>query len=275
MESIVVVKTKKTPRRQKLLEFFVRRYGKKFGKSKLKRYRRLLKYKRLNQYKDGVFYCKSGKPITEERVLKYEGMSHALIREYFPALYVNEAAYNYDDLLSSCRIEIFLALLNGFDPEKALTSNKENPEERAKIEKRKRENIEFTLAESEKSIVWGRLNNYLRRTRWKNHPAVRGGMTGSLDYLYERAASLYETSLSVDYKIGAYIEPTEERPEIVFEKDKLLNLVREQGPAAAKKKFLRMGKDKREAIVDMLRKQNLGSRMMSRILNEEVTNADS
>ena len=75
----------------------------------------------------GVFYCLSGKPITDERVSKYENMCHERVRSFFPALALYEAASNYDDLIADCRREVFLAILDGFDPVKAMTSTHKDP----------------------------------------------------------------------------------------------------------------------------------------------------
>lgn len=259
MKNKDVVRKKHKPKsRQKVVEFFKRRYGSVKGNSFAKKYRRLKKYKATNQYRDGQFYCKGNKPITEARVGQYDGMFHKLIREYFPALFVNEAAYNYDDLAMACRVEVFLALLDGFDPAKAMTSTKEDPVLRAEIEASKAANPEGALERAEKNIVWGRLHNYLRRTRWKYHPSQRGGMTGSLDFLLKPSNSATRSGTSSEgvsyneYKRGLFTPAEEECSEILDLKQRLIGVLEDKGVEEAKALFMTLPAEYREAVVDIL-----------------------
>lgn len=146
--------------------------------------------------------CKGGKPIDNERILKYENMCHFLVQKFLPARALYEASMDYDDLINQCRYEVMRALMN-FDPKiavksfrnkKALDENGEPiilkfkkgkpvfkmvPDEdlREKEEQRKALNPELAKTKAEESLVYGRLKNYLRRTRWKYSPAVFGGQT--------------------------------------------------------------------------------------------------
>jgi hypothetical protein len=114
--------------------------------------------------------CKAGIDIDDARIKKYEPMCHYMVRKFLPALALFEASMDYEDLINQCRQEVFMALKNKFDPELAMTSTIKDPEKRKAQLAKKRANPEAALAQAEKSIVFGRLQNYLRRTRHKFHP---------------------------------------------------------------------------------------------------------
>lgn len=122
-------------------------------------------------------YCKAGREIDNARITKYEGFYRKIIRDFLPGLCLNEASMSYDDLLNQLRYEAFMAIKNGFDPEKAMDSTIKDPEKRAKQIEKKKANPEKALEQAEKNMVYGRLVNYMRRTRWKYHPDQRGGRT--------------------------------------------------------------------------------------------------
>ena len=150
-----------------------------------------------------MLLCKGGKPIDNVRIEKYEKMCHFLVRKFLPAMNLYEASMDYEDLVNQCRYEVLMALRN-FDPKLAMQSFRvrkildENgnpiilkthkngkivyltePDEefRKKEIKRKMSNPEVALRKAEESIVFGRLSNYLRRTRWKYNEINRGGKT--------------------------------------------------------------------------------------------------
>jgi|GEM_PF-5494764 len=257
--------------RQKVVNFFCHRYGKSRGISMAKKYRRLKKYRALGRYKEGIFYCKAGRSITPERVTKYEAMCHKLARKFFPALMVNEAAYTYDDIVMFCRIEVFLALLNGFDPVKAMTSNEKDPILHAEKVAAKLANPEATLDNSEKSIVYGRLKGFLRRTSWKFHPDQRGGITGSLEYILkpmDARPSDSPSSLSYspnEYKKGIFTQPEEELSSVLKIKNLLIEVMEDRGEAEAKALFAMLPDEEREAIVASLRRSEQNIRGYSEI----------
>jgi hypothetical protein len=126
-------------------------------------------------------YCKAGREIDNARILKYEGFYRKIIRDFLPGLCLVEAAMSYDDLLNQLRYEAFMAIKNGFDPIKAMDSSIKDPEKRAIQIQKKLNNPEKALEQAEKNMVYGRLVNYMRRTRWKYHPDQRGGRTVSLN----------------------------------------------------------------------------------------------
>jgi hypothetical protein len=117
-----------------------------------------------------VHYCKGGKPIDDARVNKYDAMCHHMVRKFLPALALFEASMDYDDLVNQCRYEVFMALKNKFDPALAMTSTISDPVKRAEQIAKKQADPEWALAQAEKAIVYGRLENYLRRTRHNFHP---------------------------------------------------------------------------------------------------------
>lgn len=241
-----VKQKRKTLTRQKVVKFFEKRYGEK-GRSVAKRYRRLKKYKLLGQYRYGVFYCKSGKPITEERLNRYDRMCHKIVRNYLPALALYEKSYNYDDLVISCRREVFLALLDGFDPQKAMTSTISDPKKRRFAEYYKSMNREETLLDSEKNIVWGRLNNWVRRERFKYSPKELGGRTEALEVFVDGQLRRREIER------GVYSEITDSIPDEIHEiKDKLLETFANEGPEAVLKAYQNLGDNESDLVVQLL-----------------------
>lgn len=245
LEFKLVYRKKRKFTRQKIAVFFEKRYGIK-GKSIAKRYRRLVKYRRLKQYKDGVFYCKSGKPITFERINRYENMCHYLVRKFFPALALYEASFNYEDLVSRSQTEVFLALLNGFDPVKAFTCKDPDPEKRKQKILKKKANPEKTLESSEKSIVYGRIWRFLRRTRYNYHPDQVGGRTIRLNLDSSE-------EFAFEYKKGLYTEMQDVIPDTVLKnKIKLLSTLEARGGDAARHCFYELNTEQKEAIIESL-----------------------
>lgn len=134
-------------------------------------------------------YCKSGREIDNARITKYEGFYRKVIKDFLPGLCLMEASMAYEDLLNQLRYEAFMALKNGFDPVKAMGSTIKDPEKRAKQIEKKLANPEKALEQAEKNIVYGRLINYMRRSRWKYHPDQRGGRSVSLDAILSSSNS--------------------------------------------------------------------------------------
>jgi len=253
----------KKPRfsRQKIAKFFNNRYGER-GKSIAKRFRRLKKYKLLGQYRYGVFYCKSEKPITQERLDQYDRMCHKIVRKFLPALALYEKSYNYDDLVISCRREVFLALLDGFDPIKAMTSTLLDPQKRKLAEHYKIMNREKTLSNSEKNIVWGRLKNWVRRERFKYSPQELGGRTEALEVYIDGKIRRNEIER------GVYNEIADSIPDEIHEiKDRLLNILAEDGPEAVLKAYQNLEDSESDMVLRLLtQSDNPLSKMMP---NEE------
>jgi hypothetical protein len=246
-------KKSKKPRftRQRIAKFFEKRYGVQKGRSVAKRFRRLKKYKNKGQYRKGVFYCKDGRPITEERINQYEKMCHKAVRQFLPALALYEKSYNYDDLVISCRREVFLALLDGFNPSLAFTVRAKDLEKRKLAEHEKRLN-------SEKNIVWGRLLNWVRRERHKYSPKELGGRTEALEVFVDGQLRNNE------YSRGCYSEIDSSIPEEIHEiKDRLLEVLETEGPNAVLKAYEKLSGYDAERVVQLLtRSDNPLAKMM-------------
>lgn len=211
-----------------------------------------------------------GRPIDDTRINKYEAMCHFMVRKYLPALSLYEAGMDYSDLINQCRYEVMMALAN-FSSDKALSSFRTkkaldengNPillghkagkpvylmipdEEKRKSEiVRKSKDPETALRKAEESIVYGRLNNYIRRVRWKFSPAQKGGRTISADMLIE--------SSSQEFDIGYSVDPSPlMEASAVLEKEKLLDLLENEGADVAKGAFLRLPIDMRSSILEII-----------------------
>lgn len=212
-------------------------------KEKLKR--RLAKYTALHQYKDGQFFCKSGKLISHDRLNKYEPMCHFMVLRYLPAKALWEAGFVYEDLINNCRLEVFLALLDGFDPDKAMTSQIADHAERAVKEVEKKADREKTLRQAEQTIVYGRLEHYLRRITYKFHPDQRGGRSSSIEAI--------TTGINQEFAHGLYVEPAPDQGALTLA-ERLMDILEEKGPEEAKMTFESMDDEHREAVLDYLRK---------------------
>lgn len=215
--------------------------------------RKMQKYIGNNQYRSGVFFCKSGKRIDETRVYKYEPLCHKLVRQYFPALALWEASLTYEDLINQCRLEIFLALLNGFDPVKAMTSTIVDPVERLKQEAKKLANPEMALVNAEFAIVYGRIDNYLRRNAYKYHPNQMGGRAVSIDVIIAKVHQ--------EYSSGIFIEPMEDlalstRAEIT--REKLLEILEKEGAEKVRELFLDLKVTDADGLLALLRRNTAG-----------------
>lgn len=212
---------------------------------------KFLRYAKTGQLKNGKWFCKAGRPITEARVHKYENMCHFMVRKFLPAHALFEASMGYEDLINQCRLEVFLALLDGFDPEKAMSSNLEDLEKRKAAIAKKMADPEGTLDKAEISIVYGRLLNYLRRTTWKFHPNQLGGRSHSLEEI--------EDGLNQEYKNRCYTPSEEFSDAALKKKEQLLDLIdtfKRGGSGLAKIAFNRLKKEDpevAEAILDYLR----------------------
>lgn len=216
--------------------------------------------------------CKGGRIIDDARVNKYEAMCHFMVRKYLPAMALYEASMDYSDLINQCRYEVFRALMN-FDPLIAMRSfrmkrvldqdgnpivvgvkrgkpvYKMAPDEdkRKREEERKRKNPALALQKAEESIVYGRLNNYVRRVRWKFRPEQRGGKTISADMIMEIPNHEFEVGYSVDPS------PMMEM-RAILEKEKLLDVLELSGQDAAKEAFDKLPEDVRESILEVIQR---------------------
>jgi hypothetical protein len=224
-------------------------------KRMIKYARRMERYAKRGQLRTGLFYCKAGRLINQARVDRYEPMCHFMVRKFLPALALWEGAMDYADLVNQCKIEVFLALLNGFDPHRFL-----KPRERTQ------EELDTEIQKMEQGIVFGRLENYLRRTVWKNHPDQLGGLTWSLDRLLSTGSRTgtggqrgpvspggIERSRSEEFKFGLYSEMNLDFLDFVQEQtDRLLEILEVNGPDAAKSAFLELDSEKQRLIGDSL-----------------------
>lgn len=216
-----------------------------------------------------------GRPIDDSRINKYEAMCHFMVRKYLPALSLYEAGMDYSDLINQCRYEVMMALAN-FSSAKALSSFRtkkaldENgspillghkagkplylmvpDEEKRKSEiVRKSKDPETALRKAEESIVYGRLNNYIRRVRWKFSPSQRGGRTVSADMLIESANQEFEIGYSVDPSPLMEASAT-------MEKEKLLDILENSGAESAKEAFDRLPSDIKASILEIINKPSV------------------
>ena len=195
-------------------------------------------------------YCKSGREIDNARIAKYEGFYRKVIKDFLPGLCLMEASMAYDDLLNQLRYEAFMALKNGFDPVKAMGSSIKDPEKRAKQIEKKLANPEKALEQAEKNIVYGRLVNYMRRSRWKYHPDQRGGRSVSLDAILT-ASSLNNDS---DDNSGFFMVQNKEHidhSQADADRAELLRAM-EDGKDV-KQMYLSLPKERREDLLEILK----------------------
>jgi hypothetical protein len=203
-----------------------------------KRERRLKKYAELGQYKDGVFYCKRGKPIDDARLNQYEKLCYYMANKYCPKKALYEAALDEEDLINRCRMEVFLALLNGFDPEKAMTAKTEE------LRLKKLENPEESMDRAERNIVQGRLKNYFRRTLWTYHPDQYGGSSVSYEGMCDGINQEYKN----DFVAKAY-----EPPAYSTNLEKLLTTLKNRGGPEARRQFFDLPRDDRDRVLSLLK----------------------
>lgn len=208
-----------------------------------KRSRKFAKYAKQGQLIGGEFYCKSGKIIDQERLDKYEGLCHHMVQKFLPARALFEAALDYEDLVNQCRLEVFLALLDGFDPVKAMSVTEKDPVKRERALAKKQADPDAALSKAEKAIVYGRLQNYLRRTRWEYHPEQLGGQTESLDAAF---ADGHHREIDKNYFSFDVCDQTLET------KDNLLDVLETYGPERVRDHYNSLDEDARGSLVEHL-----------------------
>lgn len=208
------------------------------GASSFMKYsRRMKRLAARGQLRNGVFFCKIGGEITQERLARYESLCHYMILQFLPAKALWEASMNYDDLVNRCRAEVFLALLNGFDPESVMTKIPRTPEQyRNEIQK------------LEQSIVFGRLRGYLRRETWKYHPDQFGGRSCSMTLILDGINQEF------DYGIFTNSEKDPLAPLDLVRKqtDRLLDILERKGTDAVRRAFFELARTDQELISDSL-----------------------
>jgi hypothetical protein len=210
----------------------------------LKYVRRMHRYLERGQLQSGVFYCKAGLPITEERVSNYQALCHFMVRKFLPALALWEASMVYDDLINQCKAEVFLALLNGYDPYKVLRPASRGPEQ-----------LKIELQKLEQSTVFGRLKSYLRRTVWKNHPDQLGGQTWSMNRIVDEQQK--DGTARQEFRYGLYTEMETDSLDFVQKQtDLLVDILESGGPDAARKAFFELDFDRRDLISESLFRGN-------------------
>lgn len=213
----------------------------------LKYCRRLERYAKKGQLRNGQLYCKAGIKITHERVNQYEAMCHFMVRKFLPGLGLWEAGFSYDDLINQLRMEIYLALANGFDPFTVMEEKERTIEE-----------IEKEVHKLESVIVCGRLKSYLRRQTWKFHPDQLGGKTWCIEEFTCQGMknSNYDKHVSREFSAGLFTESNAE-PLILVDfirdqQDRLLEILDREGPDAVKKAFFALDTESRDVIQDSL-----------------------
>lgn len=195
-------------------------------------------------------YCKSGREIDNARITKYEGFYRKVIKDFLPGLCLMEASMAYEDLLNQLRYEAFMALKNGFDPVKAMDSTIKDPEKRAKQIEKKLANPEKALEQAEKNIVYGRLVNYMRRSRWKYHPDQRGGRSVSLDAILA-ASNSHNDSDDNSAFIFPDIQESIDRHQAEMDRADLLRAM-EDGKNV-KDVYMSLSKERREDLLSLLK----------------------
>ena len=195
-------------------------------------------------------YCKSGREIDNARIIKYEGFYRKVIKDFLPGLCLMEASMAYEDLLNQLRYEAFMALKNGFDPVKAMGSTIKDPEKRAKQIEKKLANPEKALEQAEKNIVYGRLINYMRRSRWKYHPDQRGGRSVSLDAILASSNSHNDSEDNSTF-VFADIQDSIDRHQAEMDRAELFKAM-EDGKNV-KDMYMSLSKERRDDLISLLK----------------------
>ena len=214
--------------------------------------RKIKKYVALGQFKDGRFYCKSGQLIDDVRVSNYNRLCHYLVQKCIKAKRLSEAAFDYGDLVNQCKREVFLALLNGFDPVKAMTSNEKDPEKKLIREEEKRKDPKKALKAAEKLIVYGRIKNYLRRTLFEYHPDQRGGRTISLEAWLISNPDSNEYHLFDSEKFRKHFDQRLVSDSILRDRDVLMAKY-DISPDEARRQFFEMDEGRRSDLEEYLK----------------------
>jgi hypothetical protein len=237
-------KTAKKKRQKKLASSLSRIYETQI--SYLKHCRQMQRLVKRGQLRSGKFYCRGGKEINQERINRYEAACHFLVRKKIPGMGLWEASYAYEDLINQCRLEIFLALLNGFNPHGFIKGVATDDD----------------IIKLEKTIVFGRLESWLRRQTWKYHPDQLGGQSCSFDEIANpnRDTGIDQHSSRKEFRFGLF---TKEMDSPIFpidfirdQKDRLLDILNREGPEAVKVAFSALDIGSREAIQESLFEQN-------------------
>ena len=195
-------------------------------------------------------YCKSGREIDNARILKYEGFYRKVIKDFLPGLCLMEASMAYEDLLNQLRYEAFMALKNGFDPVKAMGSSIKDPEKRAKQIEKKLANPEKALEQAEKNIVYGRLVNYMRRSRWKYHPDQRGGRSVSLDAILTASGMNHDSDDNTSFFM---VESTDHIDMAQADIDRADLMKAMEDGKDVRGMYLSLPKERRDDLLDMLK----------------------
>jgi hypothetical protein len=235
---------------------------------------------------------KAGNPITSERITKFDPMAHKLIRKFLPARALFEASMNYEDLLNKCRFEVFMALKNKFDPVLAMTSTimrrkldesgqpiptgkldrngrpqyvmEPDEERRAAQIAKKLGSPGEALTKAESNIVYGRLANYLRRTRYEYHPDQRGGRSVSMDGILEGIQREEDNNLFTEAASTATSDMSDT-------KALLIEVMEEQGPEAARMAYLALPAFERDRLLEHIECVSAGTlRLAASRVAEEV-----
>lgn len=217
--------------------------------SYLKHCRQMQRLVKRGQLICGKFFCKAGKEISQERIGRYEAMCHFMVRKFLPGMALWEAGYSYEDLINQCRLEIFLALLNGFNPKLFIKGfvrgNFQN---------------DVAIQKLEQTIVYGRLRSYLRRLTWKYHPDQLGGQSWSFDQIIDPNGDDQGRHQRSEFRFGLYTKNKDE-PIIGIDfirdqKDRLLDILNQEGPEAVRQAFSVLDEESREVIQESLFEQN-------------------
>jgi hypothetical protein len=153
-----------------------------------------------NNIERQIELCGAGKPITNDRILKYDGLARYLIQKHFESAYLPNYL-TFSDLLNRCRFEVVKALKK-VDPVKALSSK--IPDENRRILKlaEKAADPEAAMEQACQNLCYWAIDNYLRRMKYLH--GFRTGLKKNRvrNYSLEK---LHETDS--EYRIGAVVAP--------------------------------------------------------------------
>ena len=206
---------------------------------------------------EDVVLCGLGRPITSERIAKYEKMIHFLIHRHFPSL-VFPSMFDYDDMTNQCREQIFAAFKK-LDPQKALSCRISNPIRNAAKLAEKQADPEKAFRQAEKNLVYWAIDNHLRRVKYaygsRTAHKKRRGHTVSLETMLSNGQavglSTSESGLFNELSQSALSSAQEQNTQALI--SSLLWFMRFRGPAKAKTYFEKMPEAHKLLVVERLR----------------------
>jgi hypothetical protein len=220
--------------------------------------------------------CMRGLPIDNERLADFEQMCHYLVRRHFPTLSF-PSGMTYEDLVNACRYEVVIALKK-VDPEKALTSNIEDPDLREqKIAEKLADPIK-ALAQAEKNISYWQIDNFLKRLKW-NHGVRTAAKKRRIQTIsWENLVRTEPDNLSVGGEIDlskVYFDSISNsvRAELQDTVNHMVWLNKFRGASTMKRYLSGLSEPRREVLLEYLQhvvaQQNIASPLLPAILTAE------